>query len=64
MGIEPTADSPENDAIRVQGGAESGAFIAPDQPVDPNLAQLVKAWSSLPEPIWAGILAMVAAARG
>jgi len=32
-------------------------------PTDPDLAAIVTAWPTLPEPIRAGILAMVRAAR-
>jgi hypothetical protein len=33
-----------------------------DTPIDPDLARVVAAWKKLPEPIKAGILAMVGAA--
>lgn len=45
-------------AITPEGGAESGA----PPKIDPNLGSLIDAWPSLPEPIRAGILAMVQAA--
>ena len=64
MGIEPTVNSPENTAFSVQGGAESGALGTQTPAIDPALATLIDAWPTLPEPIRAGILAMVRAAGG
>lgn len=36
----------------------------PNTPHDPDLAALIAAWPDLPEPVRAGISAMVRAARG
>ena len=38
--------------------------VDPTAPADPELAELAAVWSSLPGAIWAGILAMVRAAKG
>jgi hypothetical protein len=46
-------------AVRQAGGAESGALGAPMAPLDPDLAAVVDAWPTLPEPIRAGILGMI-----
>ena len=62
MGIEPTAKSPEETAFSTMGGAESGASAMPTPSIDTGLASLSAAWPTLPEPIPAGILAMVWAA--
>ena len=49
-----TGDSVRNDA-------ESGAFGAEKGPIDPNIQFIVERWDDLPEPVKAGILAMVRA---
>lgn len=55
----PPTHSPKNSTTLVPGGAKSGA-LAPAKPViDPDLAALIDAWPRLPEPIKAGILALV-----
>jgi hypothetical protein len=64
MGIEPPATFPENTAVSGQGGAEFGAPATPSPAIDPGLAALIDAWPTLPEPIRAGILAMIRAAGG
>jgi len=46
-----------------QGEAESEAVCRNSAPFDPELAAVVEAWPTLPEPIKAGILAMVQAAE-
>ena len=56
-GIRTFPDSSTNLAISEQGGAESGALSL----VDPRLGSLIDAWPTLPEPIRAGILAMILA---
>ena len=43
-------------------GAESGACDTLNAPQDRDLVRVVEAWPELPEPIKAGILAMVRAA--
>jgi hypothetical protein len=62
MGIEPPAKSPEETALLAVGGAESGTPATQTGPIDPGLASLIDAWPNLPDPIRAGILAMVRAA--
>ena len=56
-GIRTSPDFSTNLAISEQGSAESGALCLPD----PRLGALLDAWPTLPEPIRAGILAMVRA---
>jgi integrase len=63
MGIERPADSQANQALYEQSGAESGAPVTAPHPIDPGLASLIAAWPGLSEPIKAGILAMIRAAR-
>jgi len=45
------------------GGAESGAQRAPNGPIDPQLKQVIDAWSNLPQAVKAGILAMIDATQ-
>jgi hypothetical protein len=46
------------------GGAKNGALTPSNQIIDPALVALIDAWPKLPEPIRAGILALVRAAGG
>lgn len=62
-GLEPTANSSEKTALSEADGAESGALGARNGPIDPQLASVIDAWPGLSEPIKAGILAMIRAAR-
>jgi hypothetical protein len=67
MGVHPTGveqlrKSHKKTALLEQGGAESGAPILANLSIAPELAALIDAWPSLPEPIKAGILALVRAA--
>jgi len=48
----------------IQGEAESEAVWPNSGPLDAGLAAVVEAWPKLPEPIKAGIVAMVRAAGG
>jgi hypothetical protein len=57
-GFEPPPTFADNPALLEPGGAESGAPAT----ADPDLALLIAAWPKLPEPIRAGILAMIWAA--
>ena len=70
-GLEQPPKTPEETLVLDSGGAQSGALfdisgsepppeVAPSEPVDPQLAQLINAWPGLPEAIRAGIAAMVA----
>jgi hypothetical protein len=63
MGIELTSNSPEKSAFPDPGGAESGAVLTQPPILAPELAALIDAWPRLPEPIKAGIMAMVRAAK-
>ena len=41
----------------------NSAKTGPDEaPIDPDLATIIERWSELPQPIKAGILAMISAA--
>jgi hypothetical protein len=44
-------------------GAESGAVGAQNTPIDPDLAEVIRAWPTLPEATRAGILAAVRGVR-
>ncbi len=55
-GIEPPPQTAGHIAIAVESGTESGAQEALN---DSDLAVVVEAWPTLPEPIKAGILAMI-----
>jgi hypothetical protein len=64
MGIEPNQHSPNDSTNPAPGGAKSGAPASRPSTIDPTLAALIAAWPTLPDPIRAGILAMVRAAGG
>jgi hypothetical protein len=51
-------------ALHERGGAESGAPTLTNSNIAPDLAALIDVWPHLPEPIKAGILALVRAAGG
>jgi hypothetical protein len=56
-----TRTTPENTAKTAdpqQGGAESGA-VAPDAAAYSDLARIVAAWPTLPEPIRRAMLALI-----
>jgi len=59
-GIRTPREFSEKTALSPEGGAESDAPIA----TDPHLTLLLTAWPTLPDPIRAGILALVRAAGG
>lgn len=63
-GIEHSQKLSRNRGVGNRSGAESGALGAQTGPNDPRLAAVIGAWPSLPEPIKAGILAMIRAAGG
>ena len=67
-GLEHVAEMPGKQGIPAERGTESGTVgddsAGKPEPMDPELAAVVKAWAHLPEPIKAGILAMVKAAKG
>ena len=67
-GLEQTHDSLANSLIPTPSGAESGAVAAEEpllrpEPVitDPAVAEVIVAWPTLPEPVKAGIVAMIRA---
>ena len=62
-GFEHPHETPTNSSHSDQSGAESGALSAENHPTDPNLTLIISAWPRLPEPIKAGIIAMIQAAR-
>ncbi len=64
MGIEPTQYIRQNSANPAPRGAKSGAVTPTVPDTDPLLAALIDAWPTLPEPIQAGIIAMVRATGG
>jgi len=53
---------PGNSSVRDRGGAESGAPNLRTPDIACELAAIIDAWPRLPEPIKAGILALVRAA--
>jgi hypothetical protein len=64
MGIEPPAESPENNTLLVECGAKPGAPTGRTASIDPALAAVIDAWPKLPEAIRAAILALLRAADG
>jgi hypothetical protein len=75
-GLEPSAKTPDLQGDSETGGAKSGAVSpvsgladahtppAGGEPGQGDLAQVIAAWPDLPEPIKAGILAMIKASAG
>jgi hypothetical protein len=59
-GFEPPADSTGKQGTPLQSGAESGA-LSGETPAD--LAEVVRAWPTLPTDVRASILAMVWAVK-
>jgi hypothetical protein len=62
-GFEREANSPGKPVLRTRGDAESGTPNLTGLDIAPELAALLDAWPRLPEPIKAGILAVVRAAN-
>src|SRR5947207_1259518 len=61
---DPTPlDSTENEHTRGTGAAKASVAVCPPVTADPDLLVIVDAWPALPEPIRAGMLAMVKAAK-
>ena len=54
-------DSPEKTRAGSGSGAESGALSGDPAPIDTDLRRLIDAWPTLPDPVRAGIIAMVKA---
>ena len=61
-GFEPATKTSGKTHIRGKGGAKSGALGAQDAPIDPDLAMVVKRWTSLPEAVKQDVVAIVRAA--
>jgi len=61
--LEPSSNSPGKTPVSETGGAESGAVGAENTAIDPDLAQVIEAWDSLPPAIREAILAMLRAAE-
>jgi hypothetical protein len=59
--IRTPHELPEKTTLSAKGGAESGALTVTSLNIDPGLASLINAWPNLPEPLRAGILAMIRA---
>jgi hypothetical protein len=62
-GIELLAQNGGNLGDAAPSGAENGALGGNEDPCDPQLAMVVEAWLTLAEPIKAGIVAMIRAAK-
>ncbi|OHB70149.1 MAG: hypothetical protein A2V70_14805 [Planctomycetes bacterium RBG_13_63_9] len=60
-GFELPSKTSGNQGFTNESGAECGALGAREAPLDPKLAAVIDAWSTLPEAIRAGILAMIRA---
>jgi len=60
-GSEHLRKSAGKPSLSKSGGAESGALPAKMPPIDPGLAEVIKAWPALLESVRAGILAMIKA---
>jgi hypothetical protein len=58
-GSEHPSNSLENQQVSQKGGAETGAIDPQSGTFPTDLAELNAAWPTLPEPIRAGILAMI-----
>ena len=57
-GLERTTKMAEKQGVMPERGTESGTL-----PDDPELADVVKAWPTLPEPIRRAVLALIGAAK-
>ena len=53
--------SSENSALSEMGAAESGAIVAENTPIDPDLQAIIERWPDLPAAVKASIAAMAAA---
>lgn len=63
-GLEPPEIHSGNPGFPESRGTESGTLGAPEAVTDPDLAELVRAWPTMPALIRAGVLALVRAAEG
>jgi len=65
MGFEAIASGPDSKAnpqISTAGAAKASVAVCPPLPADPDLLAIVRVWSTLPQAIKAGVLALVHAA--
>ena len=62
-GLEPGEFPCRNTHISGEGGAKSGAVDGENRPIDPDLAQVIEAWHTLPPDTRTAILAIVEAAH-
>ncbi|MCC7193488.1 MAG: hypothetical protein IT444_11965 [Phycisphaeraceae bacterium] len=60
----PVAENIEKQADFEISAAPCAARDAQAHAIDPTIATLINAWDNLPEPVRAGILAMIQAAKG
>jgi len=58
-----SVENSEKDVNSSEGAAPGAALSAGKVPIDPDLELVVERWSELPDPVKAGILAMVRAAK-
>lgn len=63
-GLEPTHKNKRNSRTGPRSDAESDAFTARSPETPPDLQAVIDAWPALPEPLRAGILAMVRGVAG
>ena len=61
-GLEPSAKPPTKLQPLPGRGAKAGALATTPPPLDPELAALVVAWPTLPDPIRRAVLALVGVA--
>jgi hypothetical protein len=64
VGLEQSEDSPRRVQVSETGAAKSDAVGDKYTPDDPDLAQVIDAWHTLPPDTRTAILAIVAAAHG
>jgi hypothetical protein len=66
MGFEAMAKPPVsggNEQVLHASAVKASVAVSPPMPADADLSLIVEVWPALPEPIRAGILAMVNAAK-
>ena len=63
-GFEQPPKTPGNTPIIAQGGAESGALAAGNNPTDSDLQVVIERWKDLSEATKAHVVAMVRATDG
>jgi len=62
-GLEQSEETPRRVQVSETAGAKSGAVDRENAPIDPELAQVIEAWPTLPPAIREAILAMLRAAE-